>query len=245
MNNKDDGTLEMNLLKTEPKVLDNGNKYKFTLKDNIKWSDGFEITTDDIEFTYMILFDESYNGLANRNILKIIGSDEYKNGDSDHISGIKKIDKKTIEISVEDGNARTLRLLNIVPLPKHIYDEKYKQGDTSYVELLNKNPEVFSGPYRINKFDDKIIELGINENFFGEKPKINNIDIKRINDDYLAELKNGDIDIVSMGVNEKSITEVKELGFIDIYHYPNNGYGYIGLNLIDNPKLQNLNIEKH
>lgn len=244
MNNKDDGTLEMNLLKTEPKVLDNGNKYKFTLKDNIKWSDGFEITTDDIEFTYMILFDESYNGLANRNILKIIGSDEYKNGDSDHISGIKKVDKKTIEISVEDGNARTLRLLNIVPLPKHIYDEKYKQGDTSYVDLVNKSPEVFSGPYRINKFDDKIIELGINENFFGAKPQINNIDIKKINDDYLTELKNGDIDIVSMGVNEKSINEVKELGFIDIYHYPNNGYGYIGLNLIDNPKLQNLNMRK-
>lgn len=244
MNNKEDGTMELNLLKRSPEILDDGNKYKFTLKDNIKWSDGKEITTDDVEFTYKILFDKSYNGLANRNILKIIGSDEYRKGTENYIKGIKKIDKKNIEISVENGNALTLRFLNIVPMPKHIYEDKYKQGDTSYIELTNENPKVFSGPYKISKINSKSIELIANDNFSGKKPIIKNIEIKKLEEDFIEELKNGYIDMIDIAIDEQNINKVKELGFVDIYHYPNNGYGYIGLNLIDNPKMQDVNIRK-
>ena len=54
--------------------------YKFTLRDDVKFSDGEPLTADDVIFTYYVESDPSYDGGASLYSLPIKGMEAYRNG---------------------------------------------------------------------------------------------------------------------------------------------------------------------
>lgn len=77
------------------------NKVTVTIQHDVKWSDGTPLTADDLIYSYEIIGHPDYTGIRyDGDFQNIIGAAEYKAGKADSISGIKKIDDKTIEISM-------------------------------------------------------------------------------------------------------------------------------------------------
>ena len=85
-------------------------KATIKVKDNVKWSDGEDVTADDVIFPYEIIGNKDYTGIRYDDTFRnIVGMEEYHDGSADTISGIKKIDDKTVEIEYKEVNPSMLQ----------------------------------------------------------------------------------------------------------------------------------------
>lgn len=229
-----------------PKISNDGKTFAFKLKDGVKWSDGEPITSDDMELYFKVMDDKSYTGVSDLNKGKIKGLDEYKAGTAKDISGIKKIDKQTLEITVEEVTALTLEYVIPTPVPSQYYGKVYTQGDTSKIEALHREPKVSSGPYKFVSYKPgEQVVLEANENYFLGKPKIKNFIFKTITDKTdLAQLQAGEIDAMNKNISPETVEQVKDMGFVNIMYSPFNGYGYVGMNMLGNSKFKDVKVRQ-
>lgn len=167
----DDGAAKLDL------DVDN-KKATITLKDNIKWSDGEAVTADDLIYPYEVIGNKEYTGIRyDDDFMNIVGMDEYHNGEADTISGIKKVDNQTIEVTYKEMNPGMLQLSGGVytnAMPKYIFkDIPIKDQEKS--DAVRKNPVTF-GPYYMSKIvTGESVEYLPNEHYYQGKPKLDKI----------------------------------------------------------------------
>ncbi|WP_159436079.1 ABC transporter substrate-binding protein [Anaerosalibacter sp. Marseille-P3206] len=211
--------------------------YTFHLRDDVKFSDGEPLTAKDIEFTYMVLCDPTYDGRYTDQVSQIIGREEYSEGKADNIEGIKVIDDYTISFTFSEALATHIWDCSFAIMPKHAFPD-YKRGNIEAIKAQMQTP-VGSGPFILEKFEAKqFVEFKANPDYFLGAPKVDKMIFKFTTaETQMSEVEKGSID-VQLAVPPKS--ENKEIidgtGFVNIVEYPDNGYGYMGWNLRD-PRL--------
>jgi peptide/nickel transport system substrate-binding protein len=233
-----DGTYN-NRLAESVEVSEDKLKYTFKLKPGVTYSNGEPVTVKDYAFALKVLHDKSYDGQSDIMSVNIKGGRDYYDGKTDEISGIKVIDDNTVEIEVTEANAMTKDNLGTVYFaPESVYGKGYKQGNLEYMKDLHAKP-VGSGQYVLKAFSPgQEVVLEANPNYFLGVPKIKNVIYKTTTDETkLAMFQSGEIDMDMITVNEDNVEALKEMGFLDIYIFPTNGYGYVALNHND-PKFQ-------
>ncbi|MGX7201679.1 peptide ABC transporter substrate-binding protein [Enterococcus plantarum] len=167
----DDGAAKLDL------DVDN-KKATITLKDNIKWSDGEAVTADDLIYPYEVIGNKEYTGIRyDDDFTNVVGMDEYHDGKADTISGIKKVDDQTIEVTYKEMNPGMLQLSGGVymsAMPKHVFkDIPIKDQEKS--DAVRKNPVTF-GPYYMSKIvTGESVEYLPNEHYYKGKPKLDKI----------------------------------------------------------------------
>ncbi|PZL69826.1 oligopeptide ABC transporter substrate-binding protein [Enterococcus plantarum] len=167
----DDGVAKLDL------DVDN-KKATITLKDNIKWSDGEAVTADDLIYPYEVIGNKEYTGIRyDDDFTNVVGMDEYHDGKADTISGIKKVDDQTIEVTYKEMNPGMLQLSGGVymsAMPKHVFkDIPIKDQEKS--DAVRKNPVTF-GPYYMSKIvTGESVEYLPNEHYYKGKPKLDKI----------------------------------------------------------------------
>lgn len=165
----DDNFNIVNNMISDYKVSGNGLIYKFILKDNIKFSDGSDLTAADVAFT----------------LNKMITTPECE-VDLSYIEKVEEIDSKSVEITLKEPNNLFLYYLCSIGIVKQsTYDDNY-----------GKNP-IGSGKYVLEKWEiGKYATFSLNENYWGEKPKINKITVTFSDEDVsFASAKNNESDI--------------------------------------------------
>lgn len=220
------------------KVSEDGLTYSFTLRDGLKFDDGSPLTTADVEFTFIAGCDKEYDGPTDFvNTTKIKGAKAYKEGTSSSIEGIKVVDKKTIEFTLEEVNADAVYDFTTQILSKAYYGKDYVQGALNYIKDLHAKP-LGCGPYKfVENKPGQEVKLVANENYYLGKPSIPNLIYKATSEDTrLQMLQTGEIDMDMITVNEDNVKKLQEAGFIDLHIFPTNGYGYIGMN-VENEKF--------
>lgn len=228
----------------EFEVLDGGLRYIFTLKDGVKFWDGTPATAEDIEFAYYVLSDPSYDGPIDISTAFVKGFDAYKNGDAESIEGIKVINEKTIEITCEQPSAVAIWNLSILLVPKKVYGEEYKKGDTSGVKAVVDNI-MGTGQYKFVQYKEgESLALSANDSYFKGAPKIKNVVFSVT--PYGEELQRvmvGEIDIAMADASSENLQMAKDAGFINTYIFPTNGYAFVGINH-DMPKYQDRKVRQ-
>lgn len=136
--------------------------YTFTLKNNIYWHDGVELTADDIYFTYA----------------EIIQSDEFKNPIlKSNFQGVKieKNNSRTISFTLIEPNSFFFSELTVGILPKHIlYEVPIADLDIHEFNMnpIGSGPFKVEGPYQISEEGFSSIILSPFEDYYGEKPQM-------------------------------------------------------------------------
>lgn len=241
---KADGSYE-NSLAEKVDVSEDGLKYTYHLKPGVTYTDGSPMKASDYLFTMKLFLDKSYDGESDPLSYHIVGAQEYYDGKSADISGIKVIDDLTVEVTLTEYSALSpVELGSQYILPESYYGKGYKQGDLSTVKELNSKP-LGSGQYKITSYKaGQEIVMESNANYFKGTPKIKNVIFKTTSDSTkMAMLESGETDMDDVSVSEDNVEALKALGFLDINILPNNGYGYIGFNH-NLPKFQDQKVRQ-
>lgn len=149
-----------------------------TLQKDIKWSDGEPVTSDDLLYPYEVIGNKDYTGIRyDSDFTNIVGMEDYHDGKSDTISGIKKVDDLTIEISYKEVNPNILQLSGGVyaaAMPKHVFKD-IPIKDQVQSDAVRKNPVTF-GPYYMSKVvTGEAVEYLPNEHYYKGKPKLDKL----------------------------------------------------------------------
>lgn len=220
-------------------------KATIKIKDGIKWSDGVPLTADDIIYAYEVLGSKDYTGIRyTKEYQKVIGMNDYHSGKSKTISGVKKIDDKTVEISFSEmgqsifsgGNG-----LMANALPKHYLKDVPIKNLVSSDKIRTK--PVTLAPYNLVKISrGESMEFVANPYYYKGKPKIKRAILQVVNpQSIVAALKAGKYDYVmempdSLYNNYKDFRNLEVLGQQDLY------YSYVGFKLghFDKAKGENV-----
>ncbi|MGL4992464.1 MAG: ABC transporter substrate-binding protein [Sarcina sp.] len=211
--------------------------YTFKIKKGIKFSNGEELTAKDVEFTYLMLADPSYDGPRSGHASDLVGYEEYNKGDATSIEGLKVIDDYTISFTNKEVNARAIWNCGMAILPKSVYE--FDKGNIQPVKEKLAQP-VGSGAYKFVNFKPgQEVKFEKNTEYFEGEPKIPTIVMKVTNASTLIqELVSGNVDIeAQVGAKPENIEQLQGPGFLDLNLYKANSYGYMGLNL-EAPKLK-------
>lgn len=118
----------------------------FTLKPNLKWSDGAPLTVDDVAFTFNDVYFNQEIPTDTRDILKI--------GKERKLPTVKKVANNRIEFTTPEPFAPFLRTLGISILPAHKLRSSITQKD-------NKGKPLFLSTWGINTKPADLVSNGM------------------------------------------------------------------------------------
>ena len=189
---------EANLTTVKPdlasayKYSKDGKTLSVTLKSGIKWSDGKDVTVDDVVWSMNSLLRVAKSNAIYVNAFKqIVGSEDVNGTNTKTMSGITA-KGNVITISLKAPvNTFIPALAQFMILPKHVLaDEDILKLDTNNYW---KNP-VVPGPYKVGTFSQgNFITLVPNDKFEGAKPNIKEINII-VSSNLVADAKSGKLD---------------------------------------------------
>ena len=220
-------------------------KVTIKIKDGMKWSDGQPLVADDIIYAYEIVGNKDYTGIRyTDDNEKIIGMKEYHEGKASSISGIKKVDNSTVEISFSEIGQGVYTIGNGLigyALPKHyLKDISIKDLETSDKV---RQKIVTTGPYTIEKtVHGESLELKANPHFYKGKPKTEKVTVEIVNSQTIVSaLKAGKYDIAYQIPTDlyktfKDLDNLQILGRQELY------YSYMGFKVGKYDKAKGMSV---
>ena len=163
-----------------------GKTITYHLRRGVRWQDGVAFTSADVAYTFSAIMDPKTNGVY---------SSYYG-----RIRALETPDPYTVVIHMKAPFADVLSDFfscntSIGVLPKHLYAGTHD---------INRDPHnddpIGTGPYRLERWDHgSLLVLTANPDYFGGKPKIDEIDIHVVTDQntLLAMIASHDLDVAS------------------------------------------------
>jgi len=212
-------------------TISNNNVYTFRLKPEQFWSDGAQITADDVLFTIGVIQDPDLVALPSLVSLWSLVQAE-------------KVNDLTIRFTLSQPFAPFLDYTAIGLLPEHIWNQtpasELAFGSLSIIPIS-------SGPFKIAEIDAQHIRLEPNPFFAGDIPYINSLDLVLYRDhpSVLAALIADEIDGASY-VLPTDLPTVAGLDHINLYNSVLPSYTHIVFNVRENgsPALQDKQVRQ-
>lgn len=223
-------------------ISDNKKEITFTLRNNLKWSDGEPLTADDVLFTYndLILNPQIPNNL--RDSLRI--------GESGEFPTVEKLDNKRIKFTVPEPFAPFLQSTGISIMPKHALAESVQKTDSEGKPVflskwgVDTPPEniIVNGRYQLANYATSERVTFQKNPYYWEKDEQGNqlpyIDrvvwqIVESQDTALLQFRSSGLDLISVTPDYFSLLKQEEdRGNFTIYNGgPQYGTNFIGFNL--------------
>jgi len=217
-------------------------KLTFTLREDLKWSDGQPLTADDVEFTY--------NKLYLNEEIPYNGRDSLRVGESQSFPTVKKLKDNQVEFSISEPFAPFLGGIggNAI-LPAHIFKEvvETKKGDKQAILSfwgVDTPPEqiVVNGAYQLASYSTSQRVIFKNNPYYWQKdnqgqqlPHIKRVvwQIVESTDTSLLQFRSGGLDSFGVSPDYFSLLKKEEKrGNFTIYNGgPAYGTTFISFNL--------------
>ncbi|WP_353931703.1 ABC transporter substrate-binding protein [Okeanomitos corallinicola TIOX110] len=217
-------------------------KITFTLKDNLKWSDGKPLTVDDVVFTYNDIYLNENIPTDIRDILRI--------GKDRKLPSVRKVDNRRVEFSVPEPFRPFLQNTGAAILPAHVLREfvetKDKDGKPIFLTKwgVDTPPEeiIVNGPYQLERYDtSQRVIFRRNPNYWrkdqqgNSQPYIERIvwQIVESTDTSLLQFRSGGLDAVGVTPDYFSLLKTQEKqGNFQIYNGgPSTSTSFVFFNL--------------
>ncbi len=208
-------------------VAPNGLEVTFTMRENLKWSDGQPLTVDDVLFTFNLIFDERIP-TSSRDVLRV--------GRNRELPKLQILDQQRIKFTISEPFAPFLRFVGGTGiLPKHILESTLKETDKSgklkFLETWSLNTPldqiVGSGSYMFSAYRPGERFIYKRNPYFWNQPRpfIKNIVLQILDssDTALLKFRSRELDIFDLGARVKDFQLLKALESRDRFRIYNGG----------------------
>ncbi len=178
-------------------VSEDGLTYKFYIREDAKWTNGDPVTAHDFEYSWKRVLDPKTASYYASILYPIKGAEAFntEEGSADDV-GVKALDDKTLEVTLENPTAYFLELTafyTYFPVNKNVVESNpdWAKDPSTYVS---------NGPFKLVewKHNDQIV-LEKNTNYYNaDKIKLDGIDFDIIEDQNTAwqKYEGGEYDIL-------------------------------------------------
>ena len=207
-----------------------------TVRDDVYWHDGEQVTADDVVFAHEILGDPNYTGIRyGEDIANVEGMEEFKNGEADSISGLElSDDEMSVTIHYKEFDPTMTQAGGGVwsyAAPRH------HLGDIPAEELeshpnVRENPVGF-GPFKVdNVVPGESVEFSAFEDYYLGAPKLDGITVERVPSSGAIEaLRAGEFDWVDTVPTDQYDTFQDGIPGYTTLGYTGQSYDFIGFKL--------------
>ena len=203
---------------------------KFTLRDDIFWSDGTKLTSNDVVYSYDMFSDPDVQS-------RLIGTFSFLYLDKDGQIDIEKTFTviSTTDFEIHFAKNAAVRLVDIsIPIIQEDIFSNVRRNELSKNNLSFES--VSCGAYKLKKWDkNQTIILEADSNSFLFSPdQITEIVFKIIPDytSRILQLKKGDIDLAEL-IKVDDLEDLKNENNLSVINNAGREYDYIGWNNID------------
>lgn len=216
------------------KLDEDANTATIKLRDNLKWSDGKDVTADDVIFSYEVIGHKDYTGIRyDDNFTNIVGMEDYHDGKSPTISGIEKVNDKEVKITYKEVHPGMQQLGGGVwgsVLPKHSF-EGIAVKDMESSDAVRKNPVTIGPYYMSNIVTGESVEYLPNEHYYGGKPKLDKLVFKSVPSASIVEAMKAKQYDIALSMPTDTYPTYKDTEGYQILGRPEQAYTYIGFKM--------------
>ncbi|ABW27099.1 ABC transporter substrate-binding protein [Acaryochloris marina] len=218
-------------------------KIIFTLRPNLKWSDGTPLTADDVVFSYNDVYLNEAIPTDTRDVLRV--------GKNRALPKVRKLDDQRVEFSIPEPFAPFLRTAGAISiLPAHalkkLVDTPDSKGNPQFISAwgVDTDPKeiIVNGPYQLERYEtNQRVVFRRNPNYWRYQiPGRANGNIERIiwkivesPDTALLQFRTGGLDSVGVRASTFSLLKREEKsGNFTIYEGgPDFGTTFVFFNL--------------
>lgn len=222
-------------------VTTDGLNYTFHLRQGVKFTNGEELTSDDVVYTFDRMLNPATKALNTDFLDMIKGAQDRLDGKATSVAGLKALDKYTVQITLDTPFAPFLAGLAVPGCS--IYNKKATEAAG---EKFGTSP-VGTGPFMIKKWTyNSEIDLVANPNYFRGKAAVDNLIVKIVPDPETQRMmfETGKIDVFDLDNATSQIPYFKgqDKWKNQIVSGPRVGTEYYALNQkvapFDNPKVR-------
>ena len=205
--------------------------YTFSLRPDLRWSDGRQIVAADYAWTYAQLVKPEHAYPYRWRL--------------DPIMAYEALDDRTVVIRMREARVTNLEAANVVvPLPSHVWAQLSWSDPVANPEIMR--PTVVSGPYMLVAWErDARVEFQANPSYYREAPCIERYLIRVVPSATIAllMLKNGEVD--TAGVDPDDLDELRRSSNVVVYEWWSAApdWTYFGLNM-RRPYLQDVRVRR-
>jgi peptide/nickel transport system substrate-binding protein len=206
-----DGTLVPALAESLPKISSDGLTYTFNLRSGVRWTDGQPLTSDDVVFTYNLMFDPAYRAVKS----------PYRGDFEKFVAAISNPDPRTVifRMNTEWSPFLALHGWHGV-LPRHVLGSLTPDAINS--APFNQKPTVSSGVFKFVDWQQGYhVTLARNDLYWGGPSYLDQYVYKVIPQEpsLLEQLKSGQIDIARI-ISPGNVADVQAQPQLDVLIYP-------------------------
>ncbi len=203
--------------------------YTFHLKKNAKFNNGREVTAEDVKWSYDRASQKAFASPTAATFFDdIVGFQEVNDGKASTISGIKVLDKHTLQMTIKQP--RTYFLAKIA---YHVADVLPK-GDVPFDKAISNIKEMIgAGPFKVTEFhSDHLVVMEPNEHYYGHKPAVAKIEVRIVKDPITAisMYKSKKLDILRVPVTDLSNIRADAEYKDQLHDFPQAGSFYLEMN---------------
>ena len=211
-NDAEDGSVTEGLA-TDWSTDDDGKVWTYTIRPDMKWSDGEPLTSEDVAWTYNQMMDKEEMAVANGSLVE-------------NFDKVEAPDESTLVITLKEPQANNPGQ-EIPVVPEHVWSKIDEPG-----EFKNDEESVGSGPFQLESYEaNKSITLKANPNFWRGEPELDEIQYRYYtnSDAQVQAIRSGEVDFIS-GLSPDQFTALEGADNVELNDGDGRRFNGISIN---------------
>lgn len=178
-------------------VSEDGLTYTFVLRENAKFQDGSPVTAHDVKWSIERASDpDTLSTTAETYLGDIVGVAEKLEGTATEVSGVRAIDERTVEFTLDAPKAYFLAKLSYPTA--YVLDQDQVTEDGSWLDQPNG-----TGPFRLARYDiGELLILEKNEHYHLGPPHIDTVHMILSGGNAMIMYENDEIHLTGVGSDD-------------------------------------------